>query len=135
MQNIEKESLKVVQENKELTEYLDFLEDVMVCTNCSGNLRNTGWPFDEVCRRQVYSKMKEVKTSAQKSLWFLESFGLSLDSIKVKGKDGNLVMKAMVAAARHHFKSFHGKTTRPCAPSFTLWTSSVLVMRRIMKYQ
>lgn len=33
MQDLENESDKVVEENKELSEYLDFLEDVMICTN------------------------------------------------------------------------------------------------------
>lgn len=69
-------------------EYLDFLEDVMICTNCSGNLRNNGRPIHEVGKRQGNRKIKEVKTRAAMALWFLESFGLTLESVKVKDKDG-----------------------------------------------
>ena len=39
MQDLENESAKAGEENKQLSEYLDFLEDVMICTNCSGNLK------------------------------------------------------------------------------------------------
>ena len=88
--DLEAESEKTLQENKELTEYLDFLEDVLVCTNCSGNLKNTSRPINQVGEQQVRRKIKEVKTRAEKALWFLESFGLSLDTIKVKDKDGKL---------------------------------------------
>lgn len=35
MQNLERESLKLVQENEGLKEYIDYLEDSVVCGNCS----------------------------------------------------------------------------------------------------
>lgn len=60
----------------------------MICTNCSGNLRNNGRPIHEVGKRQGNRKIKEVKTRAAMALWFLESFGLTLESVKVKDKDG-----------------------------------------------
>ncbi|XP_022780421.1 uncharacterized protein LOC111321722, partial [Stylophora pistillata] len=88
MQDLENESEKAVEENKQLSQYLDFLEDVMICTNCSGNLRNHGRPVHEVGKRQGNRKIKEVKTRASMALWFLESFGLTLESVKVKDKDG-----------------------------------------------
>lgn len=88
--DLENEPEKTVEENKQLSEYIDFLEEVMVCTNCSGNLRNHGRPIHEVCKRQGNRKIKEVKTRAAMALWFLESFGLTLDSVKVKDKDGKV---------------------------------------------
>ena len=88
MQDLENESDKVVEENKELSEYLDFLEDVMICTNCSGNLRKHGRPIHEFGKPQGNQKIKEVKTRAAMALCFLESFGLTLESVKVKDKDG-----------------------------------------------
>ncbi|KAJ7375861.1 hypothetical protein OS493_038391 [Desmophyllum pertusum] len=90
MQDLENESEKAVQENKQLSEYLDFLEDVMICTNCSEKLKNHGRPIHEVSKRQGNRKIKEVKTNAAKALWFLESFGLTLDSVKVTDKDGKI---------------------------------------------
>ena len=88
MHDLENESEKAVKENKQLSEYLDFLEDVMICTNCSGNLRNHGRPIHEVGKHQGNRKIKEGKTRAAMALWFLESFGLTLESVKVKDKDG-----------------------------------------------
>ena len=79
---------QVKRTNVQLSEYLDFLEDAMICTNCSGNLRNHGRPIHEVGKRQGNRKRKEVKTRAAMALWFLESFGLTLESVKVKDKDG-----------------------------------------------
>ena len=46
--NIETESEKVCQENKELTEYIDILKETMICDNCSLNLKNTGLPLNEL---------------------------------------------------------------------------------------
>ena len=88
VQNLESESLKLIQENEGLKEYIDYHEDSVVCGNCSDTLRNTGKPLNEVSARQVTRKIKELKTTAQKALWFLQSFGLTLDSIKVRDKEG-----------------------------------------------
>ena len=46
MQNLERESLKLVQENEGLKEYIDYLEDSVVCGSCSDTLRNTGKPLN-----------------------------------------------------------------------------------------
>ena len=90
MQDLQNESEEAVEENKQLSEYLDFLEDIMICSNCSGNLRNHGRRIHEVCKHQGNRKIKEVKARAATALWFLESFGLTLDSVKVKDKDGKV---------------------------------------------
>ncbi|PFX33075.1 hypothetical protein AWC38_SpisGene2134 [Stylophora pistillata] len=87
MQDLENESEKAVEENKQPSEHLNFLEDVTIWTNCSGNLRNHGRPIHEVGKCQGNRKKKEVKTRAAMALWFLESFGLTLESVKVKDKD------------------------------------------------
>ena len=60
MQEIEAESETLLQKNKDLTEYLDFLEDVLVCTNCSGNLKNTSRLINEVGERQVRRKIDSL---------------------------------------------------------------------------
>ena len=88
VQNLESESLKLIQGNEGLKEYIDYLEDSVICGNCSDTLRNTGKPLNEVSARQVTRKIKELKATAQKALWFLQSFGLTLDSIKVRDKEG-----------------------------------------------
>lgn len=100
-------SEKTLEENKQLEEYLDFLEDVMVCTNCSENLKNTSRPINQIGERQTRRKIKEVKTRAEKALWFLESFGLTLHSIKVNDNAGNLTDLSFHSADGGSKTSFH----------------------------
>ncbi len=71
------------QENQELKEYLDFIEEILGCTSCSSNLQNTG-------EQQKRRKVKEPKTRSERALWFMESFGFKLDSIKIEDLDGKV---------------------------------------------
>lgn len=82
IKELEDFSEKTLEDNRQLEEYLDFLEDVMVCTNCSEKLKNTSRPINQVGEHQSRRKIKEVKTRAEKALWFLESFGLTLHSLR-----------------------------------------------------
>ena len=107
VKELEDLSEKTLEENKQLEEYLDFLEDVMVCTNCSEKLKNTSRPINQVGECQTRRKIKEVKTRAEKALWFLESFGLTLHSIKVKDNAGNLSDLSFHSADGGSKTSFH----------------------------
>ncbi|KAL9953247.1 hypothetical protein ACROYT_G040633 [Oculina patagonica] len=64
-----------------------FSKRTFITFEASTTLKNKSRPISEVGNRQERRKLKEVKTKAKKALWFLESFGLSLGSIKVKDKD------------------------------------------------
>lgn len=39
--------------------------------------------------RQQKRKLKELKTNVEKALWFVETFGLSLNAVIFSGKDGS----------------------------------------------
>ena len=94
----EKDKVKTVEmerdhaflENQELKEYLDFIEETTVCSSCSLNLENTGKQVDKVGERQKRRKLKELKTRSERALWFMESFGFKLDSIKIEDLDGKI---------------------------------------------
>ena len=58
--------------------------------SCSLNLENTGKPVDKVGERQKRRKLKELKTRSERALWFMESFGFKLDSIKIEDLDGKI---------------------------------------------
>lgn len=77
-------------ENQELKEYLDFIEETNVCNSCSYSVENTGQPVDKVGERQKRRKEKELKTKSEKALWFMETFGFKLESIKIEDLDGKV---------------------------------------------
>lgn len=79
----------------------------MVCTNCSAKLKNTSWPINQVGKRQKRRKIEEVKTRAEKAFWFLESFGLTLHSIKVRDNAGNLTDLSFHSGDGGSKTSFH----------------------------
>ena len=78
------------KQNRELSAYLDHLEDNLVCINCTDILKNRGHQLHEVGKRQRNRKIKELKTRAERALWFLETFGLALESIQMKDVNGKL---------------------------------------------
>lgn len=77
-----KEHNTVLAENIELRDYIHrsgYLVDV----------RNTGKEVTEVGKRQQDRKLKQLKSSVERSLWFAETFGLTLDSATFLDKDGS----------------------------------------------
>ena len=77
-----------LMENQELREYLDFIEEVH--GECSPNLENTGKPVDQIGERQKRRKVKELRTKCERALWFMETFGFKLNSIKINSSDGKV---------------------------------------------
>ena len=49
-----------------------------------------GKPFLEVGKRQQSSKLQTLATRVEQALWFSESFGLHLDSVKVADDSGEV---------------------------------------------
>ncbi|CAB4027870.1 Hypothetical predicted protein [Paramuricea clavata] len=72
----------VLEQNKELSGYLDK-------ARFSVEFKNSGKEILEVGRRQQNRKLLELKTSVEKSLWFAETFGLSLKSVSFTDKSGS----------------------------------------------
>jgi hypothetical protein len=54
-----------------------------MCRNCAENLENKSSTIPEVGVRQQQRKLKELKTRAQRALWFVESYGLSIQSLSL----------------------------------------------------
>ena len=105
VRNLEAELEEACQENNELTEYLDFLEGTMICSY-SVNLKHTGWPINEVGKRQRSRKVKVLKSRSERALLFLELFGLTLDWIKVKDLNGNMTEMDCITSDNSN-KAFH----------------------------
>lgn len=87
--NIEIETL--ANENKELKCYIEYLESLKenhACNVCSEELKNSGKSLSEVGKRQKIRKMKLLATRAERALWFVESFGVKLQSLSLVDKDG-----------------------------------------------
>ena len=45
---LESEANQAFMENKQLTEYIKYIEESLTCRNCSTSLENTGKPIHEV---------------------------------------------------------------------------------------
>ena len=52
------------------------------------NFRNTGKGISELGKKQQHRKLTELKTYVEKSLWFAETFGLTLQSATFFDKSG-----------------------------------------------
>ena len=52
---------------------------------------NTGQEYSVLSSRQQRRKLSQLKTAVEKELWFMESFGLDLQSISVKTSQGKVI--------------------------------------------
>ena len=77
--NLENEELNL--ENQELHQYIERELEAL-------NFENSSAKMTDVGNRQQRRKLKELKTKVEKALWFTKTFGLELDSVKFKDKDG-----------------------------------------------
>ena len=68
-----------------------FWKETSCCKHCDSTNANKGHTYDSVSKTQKQRKLKELKTNAEKSLWFLETFGLKLDSLSLIALDGEKV--------------------------------------------
>ncbi len=78
------------EENATLASQIKHIEDLNVCRNC-GLLENSSKPLTDVGTRQRQRKIKELKTKAEKALWFLDSYGVTLDTFSVEDSNGEQV--------------------------------------------
>jgi hypothetical protein len=82
LNNKEKEYNTVLDENRELRDYIER-------SGCLVEVKNTGKEITEVGKRQQDRKLKELKSSVERSLWFAKTFGLILDAATFTDKDGS----------------------------------------------
>ena len=61
--------------NTDLKKYIQSLEEKECCSSCDRSYSNKGKSFHEVSATQKQRKIKEIKSHAEKALWFLESLG------------------------------------------------------------
>lgn len=62
----------ILSKNKELRDYIDRM-------SISGTVKNGGKIISEVGERQQRRKLRELKTHVERTLWFAETYGLTLD--------------------------------------------------------
>ncbi|CAB4014402.1 Hypothetical predicted protein [Paramuricea clavata] len=72
---------KLEKENANLCKYFDKISELEGFKNC-------GKPFSEVKGRQQRRKIRELKTYVEQALWFAETFGLKLSSVKFNNDEG-----------------------------------------------
>ena len=53
---------------------------------------NTGLPLNQVAERQRRRKLSLLKSSTEKALWFVESFGLDVESVTMRDSAGSSVV-------------------------------------------
>ena len=83
LETVESDYEKILNANQELKSYVDKLSAEEI-----PNLRNTGREILDVGERQQRRKLKELKTSMERTLWFAETYGLSLNSASFLDKEG-----------------------------------------------
>ena len=72
---------KFKEENAHLFQFIQKLEELK-------KLENSGNKFTEVHERQQQRKLRELKTKAERALWFPETFGLKLTSVEFQDDTG-----------------------------------------------
>ena len=72
---------KLRRENANLWQYFDKISD-------QEGFKNYGKTFSEVKERQQRRRIREVKTYVEQALWFAETFGLKLSSVRFKDSGG-----------------------------------------------
>ena len=82
MNSKQKDHDTLLSENKALS---DYLEKAGIFTN----FRNTGKCISELGKKQQHRKLTELKTYVEKSMWFAETFGLTLQSATFSDKSGS----------------------------------------------
>lgn len=81
LESVKENYQEELNKNRILNEYI---EKMAIPENC----QNTGKCIPEVGKRQQRRKIKELKTQVERSLWFAETYGLHLESLKLCDNSG-----------------------------------------------
>ena len=76
------------QENAVLSDLVFNMEKNSTCQGCTEILVNKSSPLEKVGPRQRLRKMNELKTKAQRALWFLESYGVTAKDLVMEDSSG-----------------------------------------------
>ncbi|CAB3981176.1 Hypothetical predicted protein, partial [Paramuricea clavata] len=115
--------LKEVQEltevNKNLIDYIDTLEK-------NNSMKCQGKKFHEVGKKQQSRKLRFLKNKTQCALWFCESFGLKLTSIKLQDEE-ELPRSYLIKQLRSNLnKTYHiERTSGPCPGAMINVTTTI----------
>ena len=111
-----------------------------MCRNCAENLENKSSTIPEVGVRQQQRKLKALKTRAQRALWFVESYGLSIPSVSLTDPN-NKALKLELGTQqenttpRQNFKIFLTRTKKRSRWFCISWTDFVSVMLLTLSVQ
>ena len=67
-------------------------ERLRAATPHEGSSQNIGLPINQVGERQRKRKLSQLKTSTEKALWFVSSFGLDVQSVTMSDSSGSSVV-------------------------------------------
>ena len=79
--DVDNQNQELNDQNDELHHYIRTLIDRDSCKHCDSTYKNKGKTYENVSSTQQQRKLKQLKTNAEKALWFLESFGFKLEKI------------------------------------------------------
>ena len=70
-----------IETNKDLHAYVEHVIGIYVTSGPKAG-------FSGVCRQYQLKILKQLKSRAECALWFVESFGLNVESIQMRDSDG-----------------------------------------------
>jgi uncharacterized coiled-coil protein SlyX len=93
--------------NTELLAYISGLEQKDICHNCDSTFCNKGQAYHKVSYSQKQRKLKQIKSNAEKALWFLESFGIKIDKLLLTdtASNENINLKFNESVGKAAYKS------------------------------
>lgn len=94
-----KEYEEEINLNEELREYI---EKIGIPQNC----KNTGKVIPDVGKRHQRRKLKELKTRVERSLWFAQTYGLNLESLKLFDNAGAEYVLEFESVPEEEFQRF-----------------------------
>ena len=88
LKHAESEKSVLQEQNASLAKSVQFLEDFNVCSSCAPSLENNSRSLHDVGPRQRQRKVKELACKAERALWFLNSYGVTLQKLSVVDANG-----------------------------------------------
>lgn len=79
----------IEEENAALAKHVKYIEDLNVCQNCESYLENHAKKINDVGTRQRQRKVKELTTKVDRALWFLQSYGVTAQTLSLEVTDSS----------------------------------------------
>lgn len=81
------------------------MQEHNVFQNCTQELGNRGNKINNVRTRQQQRKVKELKTKAERALWFLDSYGVTSKCLSLEDNNGQKIQMDMTSDGKTSPKS------------------------------